>query len=134
METKKMETIFGVIFTIVAVVILYSSLGQKDEMKTKREKELKEYPDIENVFTEYKGIVINSHLSKGMVGAKSITLNNGQKFLVSSDTWNRKYKKGAMMEFIQIGDSIYKPANSDSIFIYRGNKTYYFLLGRSIGK
>lgn len=34
-----------------------------------------------------------------------------------------------LYEFIQIGDSIYKPIWSDSLYIYRNNNKYIFILG-----
>lgn len=129
---KKTETIFGVLFTVVAIMILYSSFGQTDRMEKKRKKELKEYPNIEKNSIEYKGIIAYSHLSKGMVGARSVMLNNRQKFLVSADTRNEKYNKKSMMEFIQIGYSIYRSPSSDTVYICRDNMIYYFLVGRSI--
>ena len=34
-----------------------------------------------------------------------------------------------LMNFLHLGDSIYKPLNSDSLFIYRTNEKYLFVLG-----
>lgn len=100
--------------------------------RKERKKELKEYPNIEKNSIEYKGIIAYSHFSKGMVGARSVMLDNRQKFLVWADTRNEKYNKKSMMEFIQIGDSIYRSPSSYTVYIYRDNMIYYFLVGCSI--
>lgn len=65
-------------------------------------------------------------------GTRIFELSNGEKLSTSSSTRNYEYGNGELMFFLQVGDSIYKPVNTDSIFIYRENKTYYFRLGADI--
>lgn len=43
---------------------------------------------------------------------------------------NERYNPEAFYNFIKIGDSISKARNNDSIFIYRNNKKYFFLLNQ----
>nr|WP_321453163.1 hypothetical protein [uncultured Carboxylicivirga sp.] len=65
-------------------------------------------------------------------GAVLIEFSNGNKFRLNySDNYN--YTPSSMSQFIRIGDHVYKPINSDSIFIFRNSKKYFFLLGQRIG-
>jgi hypothetical protein len=47
---------------------------------------------------------------------------------------NRAYKPAHLNLFLMETDSIYKPANSDSIYIYRAEKQYHFVLRKRIWK
>ena len=45
------------------------------------------------------------------------------------NSYNYSLKQPQLYKFLRIGDSIYKPSTSDSLFIYRENKQYLFILG-----
>ena len=47
---------------------------------------------------------------------------------------NRRYTPCHLALFIQHGDSICKAANADSLYIYRGNQRYHFVLKKRIWK
>jgi len=47
---------------------------------------------------------------------------------------NYLYPKKSINDFIIVGDSIYKNIGSDSVFIYRKNEIYYFVLEKRINK
>lgn len=78
---------------------------------------------------------INGEISKKRVnrGGTMAEFKNGQKFsFPSSDNLN--YNQYFIGKFINRGDSLVKLAFSDSIFIYRNNSKYFFLLGKRIEK
>lgn len=62
-----------------------------------------------------------------------ITTSDNQKFIFP---WARNfnYKRSMLSEFVQKGDSILKKKNSDSIYIYRENEVFYFILEERIQK
>ncbi len=45
---------------------------------------------------------------------------------------NSKYSDERLSLFITLGDSILKNANSDTIFVHRDNKEYYFIIDETI--
>lgn len=47
---------------------------------------------------------------------------------------NFKYNPSTLGELIQKGDSIYKPANSNDLYIIRNNYKYYFKVGEHINR
>ena len=80
--------------------------------------------------SDLKGEISKKRVNRGGTMAE---FKNGQKFsLPSSDNLN--YDPYFIGNFINRGDSIVKPTFSDSIFIYRNNSKYYFLLGKRIEK
>ena len=54
-----------------------------------------------------------------------IKLNNAKKYTVFNSLWNSEVN---FFEFIQIGDSIYKNVDSDSLLVIRKNKEYLFII------
>ena len=61
-------------------------------------------------------------------GGSFVTLKDSSKiwFEVSR---NKTYKKYLLCDFLQKNDSLVKQINSDTLFIYRDRKLYYFVLG-----
>lgn len=49
-------------------------------------------------------------------------------------SYNYDYKPYSIENFFQINDSIFKPQNSDTIYIKRDEKEYYFIIGKIINK
>ena len=45
---------------------------------------------------------------------------------------NWAYAHKHLFQFLQQNDSIYKPENSDTLFIFRDNRKYYFILKKRI--
>lgn len=56
-----------------------------------------------------------------------IILDSSSFVLVNSS--NYAYDCPELYNFLQIGDSIVKPKYTDSLFIYRNNQEYFFILG-----
>jgi|SRR5690554_2500101 len=53
-------------------------------------------------------------------------------FIFDSDNYN--YAPYALNKFLEVGDSIVKNQQSDTLYIYRNQDMYYFILGKSIEK
>ncbi|NJM14817.1 MAG: hypothetical protein HC896_05060 [Bacteroidales bacterium] len=49
-------------------------------------------------------------------------------------SYNYEYKPYSIESFLQINDSISKPYNSDTIYIYRDKFEFYFIIGEIINK
>ena len=88
---------------------------------------------------EYKEISFNDNI-KGVLenvgnnrGTLYIDLNKSVRFSISSATCNYNYTQPCIRNFLNIGDSIVKTANTDTIYIIRGNKTFFFIINGIIG-
>lgn len=114
---------------IIYLIVTTDSRSQKEQ-----EVEDAQFPKIENMDKECKGRLAKTGISKAYTGRTLLYFSNGQKAAITDNTFNYTISKVNLMSFVQVGDSIYKPANTDSIFIYRGNKIYYFRLGKIINK
>jgi hypothetical protein len=86
------------------------------------------YPKVQYQ-TEIKGEIYRIRNNRGVFGE----LKSGQKFFFTS-TSNYNYKPSFISDFISRGDSILKPANSDSIFVFKDDEKFFFILGKSIEK
>lgn len=90
-----------------------------------------------NYSSTINGNVLKKELSVNRYakGAFLIELSNGIKIALAGGTINYLYgNQFDLMSFVEIGDSISKSGNSDSIFIYRNNIKYYFILGEILNK
>ncbi|WP_156032878.1 hypothetical protein [Prevotella sp. 10(H)] len=101
-------------------------------MDNRRKKEDLMYAEMETTSNLYKGKIIYKGMSKGYVGTTLFHLSDGQKVSISSLTRNYEFCNCDIESFLHIGDSIYKPRSSDSIYVYRGDRIYYFILGQEI--
>lgn len=88
-----------------------------------QKKEWEKYPKIQSQ-SEFKGEVYKIWNNRGVFGE----LKSGQKFSIPL-TYNFNYDPSLISDFIKKGDFILKPSNSDSIFVFRKNTKYFFLLG-----
>ncbi|MDH6356137.1 Zn/Cd-binding protein ZinT [Dysgonomonas sp. PH5-45] len=112
--------------------IMYLIFTTDSRSQKEREKEDAQFPEIENISKEFKGTLVKTGISNAYVGRTLLYFSNGQKAAITDNTFNYAISEVNLMSFVQVEDSIYKPANSDSIFIYRGDKTYYFRLGQTL--
>ncbi|WP_114436198.1 hypothetical protein [Marinilabilia salmonicolor] len=93
-----------------------------------QKKRMERYPMV-TYQSELKGEISEIRINRGTLAE----FKNGQKFsLPSSD--NLSYTPYFIGRFINRGDSLVKSAFSDSIFIYRNKKKYYFILGKRVEK
>lgn len=108
--------------------------------KDKQESEIlkKEYPWL-SVQDSISGVIYRNQTKSGAYqkGASYIDLTNGKKIgSPYAPTINFYYKIHNFNDFIQPGDSIFKSADNDTIFIYPFYKStvYYFVLGKIINE
>lgn len=78
--------------------------------------------------TEIEGVVDRTLPVKGSV---KIWFKNGSKVLVHAGH-NYSYRDNFITDLLQKGDSLAKHSGSDTIFIHRANKVYFFLLNKDI--
>ena len=133
MKANSFKSIWYVLSVLLIPLIFFIGKQNEKKMEEGRQREDREYTPIDNSPREFKGMIISTKMSAYWKGTQVVHLSN-DKFTTSSSTRNYEYGGGEMASFMHVGDSIYKPANTDSIYIYRGNKTYYFRLGMDINK
>jgi hypothetical protein len=126
---NNLRTFLG--FLVVCIIIFFSIYNEK-RMDDQREKEDNEYVQIEKSNNEYKGRILSKKESKGYKGRTLVYLNNNGKFTISGGGRNYLYSNQDLSYFMQIDDSIFKPLNTDSLYIIRNNRKYYFILGQII--
>lgn len=87
-----------------------------------------EYPTVGNK-DSLSGIITDFIVNRGAI---LITVNNSFKTCINPSR-NYKYDPVYLYKFIFKGDSIVKNAYSDTLYIYRNNQNYYFVIGEFIG-
>ena len=73
------------------------------------------------------------HELKTRKGGSYITLSNFSKISLDP-SHNYSYENSFLDEFINIEDSLQKQIGNDTLFIYRYDKKYYFVLGEYINR
>jgi len=73
--------------------------------------------------SEFEGIVYNIELQK----FTCVNLNN-KIYIRFNSMDNYSYKPFNFSSFLQVGDSIYKKEESDTVYIIRNDAKYYFLI------
>ena len=58
-----------------------------------------------------------------------VKLHKDSASYVLINSYNYQLKQPQLYKFINVGDSIYKPVNTDSLFIFRNKEEYLFILG-----
>jgi hypothetical protein len=74
---------------------------------------------------EVKGVILSTYFDHGTVFVKLIDSSK----ICFEASQNKMYEKHWLGDFLQGYDSIVKHSNSDTLFIYRQRKTYFFRLG-----
>ena len=64
-------------------------------------------------------------------GTAYLKLENGEKFRIFF-SYNYNYEPSSFDDFIELGDSVRKPKGTDTLYIYRDNKEYFFLIGEEV--
>lgn len=130
---KTIFSLFKGFFVFAAILFSYFYL---DNIWNKfKEKEEQEFPSAVDLgHGNIKGVVVKKRESLYVRMRNLVELSNGVKFRFYTFTGNKRYSPADLDEFLQKGDSIYKPAGSDSIYIYRYSKEYYFILGKLINE
>ena len=124
--TKKLW--FKIIGLIAIVIVMLSLYGINVSTKLKLKAADKELIQYEDVFIGKASIVFNGYPLKSNV---KVYLSK-EKYTIFPWAENFQLKPLQLSEFIQQGDSINKPSNSDSLFIYREKQKYLFVLKHRI--
>lgn len=89
--------------------------------------------------SNYSRLNSNSHVN-GIVekvmlqnGTVFTTLKNSQKFCLSASR-NYQYHPIYLDEFLTMGDSVSKLISSDTLFIFKNQTKYYFIIDRDVNK
>ncbi|WP_185107308.1 hypothetical protein [Dysgonomonas macrotermitis] len=104
--SRKIKYLY-ILFSVLAVAFFRFYL-QKDKVETIIN-EGADYPLLSKNSNDYCGTIIKRSMSGVYTGTYLFELSNGQKFSESG--------------FLDVGDSIHRPANKDSLFIYREKGT-----------
>lgn len=114
-----------ILLSFIAVFFLMKVLDDKDK------KELKDYPILRKMYSQSisgKVLLTKKTMNKYSKGLFLVGVNS-VKFSLNRDTSNKEYTPSNIETFLQLNDSIYKPAFSDSIYIHRDGKRYFFISG-----
>ncbi len=114
---------------ILLIVILFIGFVVMTNVITLSERQFK---DVERItYTDsITGTVISSIARKGSV---VVEFKNSKRYQLPASE-NENYNPYYINDFIQEGDSLSKVAFSDTLYIYRNNQLYYFVLNRVVRK
>lgn len=115
--------VFWVILPILTLIIMLT-FESKYIASLKRE-----YTKIETQ-DEVNGVI---HSMKSRKGGVYITLDNSVKVHFYPSR-NYLYERYFMDEFLRIGDQITKRKGNDTLFVYRNEQEYYFVLGEIVNR
>lgn len=123
MNKCNISTLKIILGVFIIIIFIYFIIYNYESGQYQR----KNYPIINKSFS-IKGIVIQKKrviniFNRGVL----IEISDGNKFNVP---WlkNDLYEKDYLDDFIQVGDSVMKRIEHDSIFIFRNGSEYYFIL------
>ncbi len=87
------------------------------------------YGDFEKIKTdsEFKSSI---QLLRTYKGYSYVRLNNDKRQYVINQIHNYRYQPYRLTEIVSSGDSLVKKASSDTLFLFKKGKSYYFLLSR----
>ncbi|MEI6091674.1 MAG: hypothetical protein WCR42_14555 [bacterium] len=115
--------------TILAVVLLICIILISNYFTNKNiERLTTEYKYVENKMQVFE-IVKNFETNKGCSHIETVS---GKKIWIAfADNYN--YSPCGLDEFLQNGDTIIKHRGSDTLYIHRNKKEYYFVLKGNVG-
>lgn len=120
---------------ILMSYITYLIYSYSWDLQKQKERENIEYATtIQHVRKELKGRVVKYEKSRFINLRYIIDLSTSEKLKIYETPINHAYKddRKFFISFLQKGDSIFKPANSDSIFVFRDNRKYLWVFGDRI--
>lgn len=123
---KLLAGLSAIIAILILVYIIYSY--ESIDMKYSKEGEIITFE------TNVTGIIKGKKINWGMrnKGAIYLNLKDETKYSIYAISQNNLYSDENLIDFLQPNDSISKKANSDTLYIYRDNQEYYFVLGKNI--
>jgi len=131
---EKLEKFIFNKYTLNIGVILVGALGiylmliYRDYCMKKENEEYK--MDLVDIHTKLDGYVVDYSWSKANSGTKLVTLSTGDKFFTYVPSTNYAYNRGSnnLFDCLNEGDHLYKPANTDSIFVTKPDGTVFFFI------
>jgi len=119
-----------VVLSILGMVVLILLIG-KNQRSSKLSDSLSDY----NTIQYSDSIPVQEIISKISTDFPNAFLDLEQIGKIELE-WadNMALKPKHLSLFIKEGDSIRKPANSDSIFVYKSGKMFHFILGERVWK
>lgn len=118
--------------SIISIILIPLFLINTYDTKSKIvESELQnDFPRLQDLDMEVKGIVMSKESNINIRGGRIFSLTNGLKFTLGGTPHNYLYIEPDLINFVSVKDSIFKPMHTDSVFIYKDGKQYYFVLGK----
>ena len=120
-KRRKKFNIGLVIFLVVGAIVGTLIMDYKAKKINEAHPRLKEEQSI-------SGIVDEKYTDRGRTFIK---LSNGKKFS-NFLSYNYNYEPSYFGDFIEFGDSVRKPKGTDTLYIYRDNKRYFFLIDEDV--
>lgn len=116
--------IVTLVFLGVALVVFFFlvTLNTKDPVN-----EIINFPMLENGDDVDGVIVYKEKIVRGY--QTRVVLQTGQKYIIEKSVNHSIGKNSMLCDFLQEKDSVIKKSGSDSIFIYRKDKEFLFVLG-----
>lgn len=113
------SVLFVVIIVFVAIIILKKN-------KTEYYKTIDHYEWV----TYHKGISVLVASYKNDRGVGELTSLKNENYLIQM-AWASTAKRNLIASYIQIGDSIVKKENNDTIYVIRNNTSKVFILDKN---
>lgn len=127
---KKIERL--IMGTTIVLAVFYSFIMSRNDEEKRLQEEMV-YPRIDKINREIAGRIYSIKPSAFLSGSVAlIQLKDSTAFSLWANRIDDNLKPFNISDLIEINDSIYKPADNDSVYIYRNNKTYYFLVEGNI--
>ncbi len=118
--------IIGIIISVTLVIFLSFYFTKRDSKNI--EKLHEEYKMVQKK-TEINGLITSLYVNKG---ACFVKLDSRKLFLKTAANYN--YKEVYLDRVLEVGCTITKKPNSDTLIVKKMGKEYYFKLGSFINK
>ncbi|UBM61167.1 hypothetical protein LA303_06965 [Candidatus Sulfidibacterium hydrothermale] len=124
-KNKRMVAIlvFGVILPVIVLILMFTFESEHINLLNK------EYVHVETQ-GKIDGVI---HSIKSRKGGIYVALSNNIKVQLPPSC-NYSYEKSYIDNFLRRGDLLFKPKNSDTLYVFRNGQKYYFVLGKFINK
>lgn len=130
-EFFKKYFVLIVLFICVPIIILAGCLYVKTAFKSFNylHRKNKEYTLIKST-EKVTGVIDSVYPDRGV---SFIKFTDSTKICFDYGE-NKMYTKNWLCEFLQKGDSIVKYEKRDTLFVFRQDKKFYFIIGQSVSK
>lgn len=122
----------GVVLLVVLGYIVWSTI--QDTIDNKHEKLMSIYKDIKTTHELELNARFIGYNKTVVRGVDLVNFSDSLYLFIGGATRNYAYKPETLGNFFQQNDSIFKRANSDTLYVYRGEQEYYFIIGKIINR